>query len=587
MKLNRSIILTVGITLVLGVAIGALFFGGNNSSGLKVVENEHAHKLNAEGLWTCSMHPQVRQSESGACPFCGMDLIPVANDDEGDPTVLKMSNAAIQLADIQTAFVGSGSGNDVIRLSGKIKVDERRVNVQTTHFGGRVEELYKGFEGDVVKKGERIASIYSPELVAAQEELIEAKKLESTNPILLEAARRKLHHWKLSMEQIHAIESSKEPMRNFDLLADYDGIITKKLVNTGNHLHEGGGLMEITDLSKVWAVFEVYERDLGKIRLGDRLDFESKGTRKSQTGTISFIAPEVNSETRIVEVRADLDNRSGSLKPGMFISSSIYTSQNAGIAVPKPAVLWTGKRSIVYIKVQNEQSFQLREVVLGNAINDEYMIESGLEVGDEVVVNGAFTLDAEAQLRGKISMMNPAVVGGKTEKKEGYFIEVELPVSIDYSGQVESKFQKQLTELAMQYIALKDLMVEGNGGEIRKAGINVKTALSDVDMSLTKGAAHMHWMAMLSPMTESLEIITASGDRDVQRLQFINLSKALINSVQSFGTSIESPLYVQYCPMANNNQGATWISKEENIVNPYFGDVMLTCGNVESIIEGS
>jgi Cu(I)/Ag(I) efflux system membrane fusion protein len=218
-----------------------------------------------------------------------------------------------------------------------------------------------------------------------------------------------------------------------------------------------------------------------------------------------------------------------------------------------------------------------------------------------VVVNGAFTLDAEAQLRGKISMMNPTGGASATGHNHGEqsmnssneaspenpFYVVELTDSKDYKNQVDPKFQKQLMNLSMKYIALKDLMVEGNGSSIRKEGIKVKTTLNQVDMSLVKGEAHLHWMSLLKPMTESLETITTSGDRDIQRLQFINLSKALINAVQSFGTSFDSPLYVQYCPMANNNQGATWISKEENIVNPYFGDVMLTCGNVESIIKGN
>ncbi len=560
-----------------------MFFGGNSGTEL---DTEHAYELNADGLWTCSMHPQVRQSEPGACPFCGMDLIPVSNDEGGDPAVMKMSNAAIQLANIQTAIVGSGSVDDVLRLSGKIKVDERRVKVQTTHFAGRVDALYKSFEGDLIKKGEKIASIYSPELVAAQEELIEAKKLEDTNPILLAAARRKLHHWKLTMEQINEIETSQAPMRNFDLLADFDGIISKKLINTGNHLPEGGGLMEITDLSKVWAVFEVYEKDLGKIRLGDRLKLENKATSKSQEGTVSFISPAVDQQTRIVEVRADLNNSSGSLKPGMFISTSIFSSSEAGIIIPKSAVLWTGKRSIVYVKSSSEQSFELREVVLGDAVNNQYVIESGLKEGEEVVVNGAFTLDAEAQLRGKISMMSPSNVSSENDKGD-QFTEIDLPISQDFSTQVDPVFQEQLMALSMEYIALKDLMVEGDGAKIRKSGLNVEAALEKMDMSLTKGDAHLHWMELLNPMSESLLLITNTGDRDVQRLQFINLSKALINAVQSFGTSFDSPLYVQFCPMANNNQGATWISKEENIVNPYFGDVMLTCGNVESIIEGN
>ncbi|OEK03367.1 hypothetical protein BFP97_18370 [Roseivirga sp. 4D4] len=583
MKLNRSTLLTVGLTLVIGVALGAIFFGGSNAP--EPSAENHEHELDENGSWTCSMHPQVRQSEPGTCPFCGMDLIPVAEGEDDNPTILKMSNNAVQLANIETTKVELTTADDILRLSGKVKVDDRRVNVQTTHFGGRVEALYKSFEGDLVRKGEKVASIYSPELVSAQEELIEAKKLEATNPVLLEAARRKLHHWKLTAEQIQAIETSKEPIRNFDLLADYDGVITKKLVNTGNHLKEGGGLMEITDLTKVWAVFEVYEKDLGKIQLGDRFDFENKATGKFHLGTISFISPEVNTRTRIVEVRADLENSSGSLKPGMFISTGIFVNKDGGISVPKSAVLWTGKRSIVYVKVPNEQSFSLREVVLGDAVGDRYFINEGLSAGEEVVTNGAFTLDAEAQLRGKISMMNTAVSNPASQGNINEFVEIELSAAKDYSEDVAPEFQQQLTDLSKEYIALKDLMVEGNGAKIRKAGVRVKNALDNVDMTLAKGEAHMHWMDLLNPMEESLALITNTGDRDQQRLNFINLSKALINAIESFGTSFENPLYIQFCPMANNDKGATWVSLEENIVNPYFGDVMLTCGNVESIIS--
>lgn len=583
MKLSRSII-TIGLTLIVGVAIGAIFFGGNNRP--EAVDEIHDHELTANGSWTCSMHPQVRQSEAGSCPFCGMDLIPVQDDADNNPRVLKMSQQAIELANIQTAAVRRAGVDNVLRLNGKVQVDERRVNIQTTHFGGRVEAMYKNFEGDIVRKGDKVASIYSPELVAAQEELIEAKKLEKTNPVLLEAARKKLHHWKLTMDQIREIERSKEPMRNFDLLADYDGVITKKMVNTGNHLPEGGTLMEITDLSKVWAVFEVYEKDLSKIRLGDRFDFENKATGKSHLGTISFIAPEVDQQTRIVEVRADIGNASSTLKPGMFISTAIFTSQEGGLFIPRSAVLWTGKRSVVYVKDPKEQSFELREVVLGDGFDDQYLVKEGLEEGDLVVAKGAFTIDAEAQLKGKFSMMNPASSAASNEAVAETFVEVDLPVSIDYSGKVSPNFQDGLTTLANEYLLLKDLMVEGNATKIRKSAIKVKSALESVSMDETTEESYLHWSRLSDTMLESLKVITTTGDRDLQRLYFINQSKALINAVQSFGTTFRTPLYVQFCPMANDNTGATWISKEENIVNPYFGDVMLTCGNVESVIEG-
>ncbi len=583
MQINRSTIITILITLTVGVLIGALFLGGSSSPTLDNHQGEgHELTQNEAGLWTCSMHPQVRQQEKGSCPFCGMDLIPVTSNDNGDPAILKMSAAAVQLANIQTVVIGEGSLNGTLSLNGKIKADERRVNTQTTHFGGRIERLYKNFEGEQVRKGDKIASIYSPQLVSAQEELIEAKKLEESNPVLLEATRKKLAYWKLSKAQIATIEASREPMRNFDLLSDFDGIITKKLVNTGDHPMEGEGLLELSDLSKVWVVFEVYERDLDKVRLGQSIVFKANALREEMGATISFINTEVNPQTRIVEVRADVNNAKGLLKPDMFVNGELSVSSQQSVLVPKSAVLWTGKRSVVYTK-GDDLSFSLQEVTLGNSMDDQYEVVSGLNVGDEVVTNGAFTLDAEAQLQGKISMMNQPVAVDSPEDNE--FKEVELMEFKDYKNQVDPKFQEQLMNLSMKYIALKDLMVEGKGSSIRKEGIKVKTALDEMDMSLVKGEAHLHWMSLLNPMAESLKLINASGDRDVQRLQFINLSKALINAVQSYGTSYDNPLYVQFCPMANNNQGATWISKEENIVNPYFGDVMLTCGNVESIIE--
>ncbi len=577
MKINRSNILTVSLTLILGLVLGAVFFGGGSSSE----QTEHSHEVNANGEWTCSMHPQVRQSEPGSCPFCGMDLIPLEDSTDDEPRVLKMSDNAIELANIQTAIVQRGSESDALSLQGKVKVDEREVNVQTTHFAGRVEKLYKNFEGDLVKVGDKVASIYSPELVAAQEELIEAKKLEKSNPILLEAARKKLHHWKLTKEQISAIESSEAPMRNFDLLADYDGVVTEKMVNTGSHLHEGGGLLEISDLSNVWVVFEVYERDLDKVKIGDKIDFKTRQGETSYTGVVSFISPEVDPQTRIVEVRADV-RTDGALKPEMFVEAVLSGTEQDALMVPKSAVLWTGKRSVVYVKSPNEQSFELREVVLGASVGDSYAIESGLSSGEEVVVNGVFTLDAEAQLRGKLSMMNTSSTIKKPESK---FIEVELPEVKNYRGMTSSEFQNQLSSFSTEYLVLKDLMVEGNGVDIAKQATKVSISLDKVDMSLLKGEAHMHWMAMLEPMKESLDIIKDSNDSEIQRLQFINLSKALINSLESFGANSESPLYVQYCPMANDNTGARWISQDEEVINPYFGDAMLNCGSLESVIE--
>jgi Cu(I)/Ag(I) efflux system membrane fusion protein len=599
MKFNKSLILTVIVTLGLGLLIGALFLGGNATSPSLDGHDGAGHLVeqNASGIWTCSMHPQVQASEPGSCPFCGMDLIPVATDDAGgNPQALKMSAAAMQLANIQTSIISEGISNSNLVLNGRVKADIRQVKMQTTHFAARIEKLYKNFEGESVRKGEKIASLYSPQFVTAQEELIEAKKMEASNPVLLEAARKKLHHWKLTIDQIDEIERSSKPMTNFDLLSDYEGVVSKKMVNAGDHLNEGGVLLEITDLSKVWAVFEAYEKDLQNLKTGQKITFSSTSTPNEVIeGKIAFIDPILNASKRIIEVRVDVDNRQELLKPDMFLKGNVSLGESKkGISVPKSAVLWTGERSIVYLKTIDESGtyFQLREVKLGTNSGDAYEILEGLTIGDEVVTNGAFTLDAEAQLKGKVSMMNPA--GGKIStghdhgnmemSGEAMFQVIDLPEAKSYAKTTDPAFQKQLNLLTNDYIQLKDEMVKGQASAITSTGEEVAKSLSKVDMKLTKGEAHMHWMALLTPMQTSLDRIILSKDQDTQRLEFINLSKALINAVESFGAGNESPLYVQFCPMANDNKGATWISKDKNIINPYFGDKMLTCGSVESVI---
>lgn len=582
MQIDKRTIITVGITLIVGIAIGSFFLGGSTTSSMDSHEGE-GHELvqNEDGIWTCSMHPQVRQSEAGSCPFCGMDLI--ALDAEGDdgPRSFKISDEAAQLANIQTSIVSMSSETNGIKLNGKIKVDERRVNIQTTHFGGRVEKLYKNFEGDVVKKGQPIAAIYSPELVSAQEELIEAKKLEKSNPVLLQAARKKLEYWKLSEEQIKEIEASSRAIRNFDLLADYDGIVTQKLVNTGDHLKQGTGLLEVTDLSNLWVVFEVFERDLDKIQLGQSITFSTPYTKALMT-KITFIDTKVNPQTRIVEMRGNVTNTNGKLKPDMFIKAELAADQVESISIPKSAVLWTGKRSIVYVKNLQEESFELREVELGGDRCEFYEILSGLNLGEEVVTNGAFTVDAEAQLRGKISMMSVASEKSIKLEPEIQFEEIEVPEVKDYTNSTSVVFKSQLETFFLEYIELKDLMVLGDGQDIQKSGKALIESLDKVDMALLEGASHIFWMELLKPMESSIEIIANTNNRNQQRLEFINLSKVLIASVQSFGLNYENTLYVQYCPMANDDKGAPWLSLEEEIINPYFGDVMLNCGFIQA-----
>lgn len=581
MKMNKSYILTIAVTLLVGMSVGAFFFGGTSTIESKGLET-HDH-TGENSSWTCSMHPQVRQSEPGDCPFCGMALIPVEENRSSNPNALVVTEESMALANIQTTRVGLNPKASSIRLNGKLKYDGRSVHSQTTHFGGRIEKLFKNFEGEQVKKGEVIAHIYSPELVAAQEELLEAKKVAKNNPLLLASARKKLRSWKLTDQQIDRIIQKDEVLREFPLLAQYDGLISQKFVNNGDHLMEGDPLLEISNNKQLWAVFEVYEKDIAQLNLNDLIEFQTQSTTSNYTGRISFISPRVEPSSRVIEVRADVGNTDGSLKVDMFIDGEIKKKAESKevLTIPRSAVLWTGKRSIVYVKQPDAFIFELRTIELGSTIGEDYEVVSGLEPGEEVVTNGTFTLDAEAQLQGKMSMMQTV---NATPVKGVSFTEVTLVAPLAMGKQTPSAFQEQLMTFTLAYIKLKDAMVNGLTNPIAKEAQQVTTKLNAIDGSLLEGNALTHWSSLQKTMQSSLINIESAKTSENQRLEFINLSKALINAIKSFGTESEQPIYIQHCPMANNDQGADWISLTENIINPYFGDLMLTCGYTEETI---
>ncbi|MBE9490724.1 MAG: efflux RND transporter periplasmic adaptor subunit, partial [Bacteroidetes bacterium] len=304
----------------------------------------------------------------------------------------------------------------VITISGKISENDKASAVQTAHFGGRIEKLNFKTVGELVSKGALIASIYSPELVTAQNELIEAISIKEFQPELYKAVRNKLKYWKISEKQIQDIEYHKKVQTNFNMYANVSGYISDLFVEEGNHVKEGSPLFNVVNLGSVWAEFDVYEKDIKSLKVGQSLIIHLNAyPDKNLKAKIDYIDPILNYTTRTVTVRATLQNNDNLLKPGMLISSELKLDSNTKkteiITIPKSAVMWTGKRSIVYIKVSSvDPIFELREVSLGNGLGDtEYEILKGLNSGDEIVFNGTFTVDAAAQLQGKTSMMNRSV----------------------------------------------------------------------------------------------------------------------------------------------------------------------------------
>ena len=407
-----------GLILLTGLLLGWLIFSGNNrnqSSNQTTVEEAHDHSAEPT-VWTCSMHPQIRMEEPGDCPICGMDLIPLHTSGSGDasidPDAIQLSVEAAALANVQTTIVSRQNPVKEVRLYGTIQVDERLSQSQTSHVSGRIEKLFVTFTGESVRRGQPIATIYSPELLNAQQELIEAAKMKDLQPALVQAVREKLRLWKLTDEQIARIEQSGEVSPLIDVVATSSGIVISKNVNQGDYVNTGTVLFNIADLSRVWAVFDAYESDLPFLKVGDRLEYTLQSLPgKTFSGRISFINPILDASTRTAKVRVETSNSRMELKPEMYANALINAplkQYNNELVIPKSAILWTGKRSIVYVKQPDTETpaFLLREIELGPSLGDAYVVLNGLNDGDEIVTNGAFTIDASAQLAGKRSMMN-------------------------------------------------------------------------------------------------------------------------------------------------------------------------------------
>ncbi len=583
------------VILVVGVLVGKFIFSAPTSSEKSQGNNELTVK---NQMWTCSMHPQIMQPEAGDCPICGMDLIPAETSADGlAADEFKLTKNALALANIQTTVIGSSDAEENnATLSGKIHENEENNAVQVSYFAGRIEKLNISFTGEKVRKGQLLATIYAPELVAAQQELLTSADLKESQPELYRAVRNKLKLWKLSEKQINQIEASGKVKQYFPIYATVAGTVTKMLATEGDYLKQGQPLFKIANLNSVWALFDAYEKQIASFKIGQEIEINSNAYPNTPfKAKISFIDPILNTKTRTVKVRAVLDNKSEVFKPGMFVNGIVKGIEGITkdlITIPATAVLWTGKRSVVYVKTNPKESvFKMREVTLGESIGgNRYQIIEGLKNGEEIVTNGTFTVDAAAQLQGKKSMMNTS--GGEVmtgheghlgmEKIKSKGAEVHELMSERIK--VNKTFQKQLKIVFDNYLKLKNELVLGQPEVSKEAAKSLAENLAKVDMKLLNNKeAHNHWMLLDKEMSTSAKTIAKTIDIKVQRTHFKHLSSHFINAVQVFG--IDQTVYKQFCPMAENDTGGYWLSTEEEIRNPYFGDMMLKCGEVKDTIK--
>ena len=559
--------LRYGLILVTGVFLGWIFF---HSSGSQTEKHDHLTEAAQGTVWTCSMHPHIRMDQPGKCPICGMDLIPLVQGGSSshDPDAIHLTREAAALANVITTMVSKQNPVKEVRLYGKVQADERLYQSQVSHVPGRIEKLFVNFTGEQIRSGQKLAEIYSPELVTAQQELLETVKTKQLQPELYEASKEKLRQWKLTDDQIASIENSGRIIDNFAVLSNTSGTIISRRISAGDYVTAGSVLFEVADLSMVWILFDAYETDLPFLQKGERVKFTIQAMPGSElSGNIVFIDPILDPVTRVAKVRVEAANHSGKLKPEMFatgVVSSSLKDYKDNIIIPGSAVLWTGKRSIVYVKdtSTDEPVFRLREIGLGPALSEGYVVTGGLAEGEEIVTQGTFSVDAASQLEGKPSMMN-------LQARE--------------TG-IDKEFIMQVNNLLDQYMKLKDYLVLDDSKMAKQAATRFQKALSGVEMKRLSGDSHLKWMDLSGGISESLASIINIGGLEQERKAFQALSKDLYSAIKTFGL-MDKTIYYQFCPMYDNNKGGYWLSESEEIRNPYFGKEMLSCGETRETLK--
>lgn len=597
----------------------------------------HAAQKTAPAFWTCSMHPQIKLPEPGQCPICNMDLIPVESDpegsasDSGNVTTLTLSPTAQKLASIETTPVVRKSVTKEIPLVGMVDYDETILTHITAWVPGRIERMFVDYKGITVKKGDHMLELYSPELLSAQEELIQAarsvSRLQSGSALVrkstkqaLVATREKLKLLGLTETQVKEIEHSRKARDQVTIYAPIGGIVVERNATEGMYVQTGTRIYSIADLSKLWIYLDAYESDLPWIRYGQQVEFSTKAIPgKTFTGKISFISPVVDESTRTTKIRVSVDNTKGLLKPGLYVDAvvraDIYgpgkvmdaslegkyigpmhpeiVKDSAGtcpicgmdlvpaeelgylthpedveepLVIPETAPLLTGTRAVVYVKAPKKTRFELREIVLGPRAGKYYIVESGLQEKELVVTKGAFKIDADLQIRGKQSMMNPEGQRQSPSHDHGAMAQIKDEETEGKTSRSATLSQESLATV-QYYLDLSEALaadnLEASNEAFSKLVQNGKQSAFQELIPIVKET---------SPPFDSLE---------AAREPFYPITNALLSALKGVTLPDDLTAFIAYCPMALQGKGASWIQRGKEVRNPYYGAYMLACGSIE------
>lgn len=365
--------------------------------------------------WVDPMHPAYKSDKPGIAPDCGMQLVPVYADEVEKMAQMPAGTVTIsaerqQLIGVKLVRVERQPVKKTIRAVAKLTYDESRIVHFHSKVEGYVEEVFVNTIGTYVKSGQPLFTLYSPELVAAQQEYLIALRADrqlSASPVpevarstrtLLEAARQKLALWDVSAEQIVRLEESGQPQRTVTFYAEHGGVVTEKKIFEHLRVTPDTDLYTFIDLSRLWAIAEVYEFEAPMVRVGQSVNLTLPYQTRAIQGRVSFVYPEISPETRTLRVRMDVANPGGVLRPDMFANAEINVDLGSQLVVPADAVVETGTKRYVYFS-RGDGFFEPRDIEIGSRTDDAYIVLSGLRAGDLVAGSANFLIDSESKLR--------------------------------------------------------------------------------------------------------------------------------------------------------------------------------------------
>lgn len=569
--------------------------------------------------WTCSMHPQIRRNAPGKCPICFMDLIPIAagktdgGHDSDLPDRIRLSPEEEKLAGVQVVPVIRRFADVTIELPGKVGFDETSMAYITARVPGRIDRLFVNYTGIPVRRGDHMADYYSPDLLVAQHELLLAYRSgpdRVTSDSMLASVKKKLELWGMTPKNIEDVLKNGRASDNMTLYAPISGIVVEKNAVEGKYFQTGDRLFTLADLNTVWIMLDAFEHDLSRLRYGQNVTFVTEAwPGETFTGRIAFISPVLDSMTRTAAVRINAANPKGLLKPGMIVTArvkarinaagqvidenlrgkwicpmhpevlkekpgrcpicgmallrteamgyagAVAEKQDAPLLIPASAPLITGKRAIVYVSTA-PGIYQGREITLGPRASDYYIVKNGLREDELVVVNGAFRIDSEMQLRAKHSMMSPETATPPPPPAK----------SMSHHAENKPSPNTALLPLYRQYFAIRQALSKDDLPTATAAAGKAATMLPELKIGNSSDL-----QTILKQLSNAPTAVTA-------REQFANLTAVIADLFARSGTG-GLKVYRFQCPMAFDNKGAEWFQESDDLGNPYFGQAMLRCGS--------